>query len=151
NPSQGAQPLDSVHSALQNFDKDDAASKADKLKGMLDGMAVKLPGFLDKLVVLDMSGRPSSEDRRPHQKSFPFAQAHLTEVMGDRATLPKLDLEGPDSTASNGRAMQSWLRDLSDVLPELFTAMEGDVHDIQGVGRDAMGNVSGASLVGGRQ
>jgi len=148
NPSQGAQPLDSVHSALQNFDKDDAASKADKLKGMLDGMAVKLPGFLDKL---DANLKKSDDELKQSQKILSNAQAHLTEVMGDRATLPKLDLEGPDSTASNGRAMQSWLRDLSDVLPELFTAMEGDVHDIQGVGRDAMGNVSGASLVGGRQ
>jgi hypothetical protein len=60
------------------------------------------------------------------------AQSHLATVLGERAALPHLESGGGgDATERNGVALQAWLRNLSDVLPELLETMEADTHKIE--------------------
>lgn len=92
--------------------------------------AQRLPSFLDRL---DADLQRSTSELSDTQHVLASAQSHVREVMGDRATLPELDLDSPGAAARNGEVMQAWLRDLSDVLPDLFAAMEGDVRELKGV------------------
>ncbi|KAG8460252.1 hypothetical protein KFE25_004500 [Diacronema lutheri] len=116
--------------ALHKLDGPDGRARADGLKSTLNSMAERLPSFLDRL---DADLQRSTSELSDTQHVLASAQSHVREVMGDRATLPELDLDSPGAAARNGEVMQAWLRDLSDVLPDLFAAMEGDVRELKGV------------------
>lgn len=93
-------------------------------------LAQRLPTILDRL---DADVQRSKENAHATQEILAKTREHVQSVMGDRATLPHLDLETPGSGARNGELMQTWLRDLSEVLPELVDVMESDMHELEGV------------------
>jgi hypothetical protein len=60
------------------------------------------------------------------------AQSHLASVLGERAALPHFESGGGgDASERNGVALQAWLRNLSDVLPELLETMEAETHTLE--------------------
>lgn len=96
------------------------------LKQLLSGMAERVPKFLDRL----SSDGDLEAGLASTQAAMQRAREHAAAVMGDRSALPQLDLQHPDAFAANGQQMQIWLRGLADVLPELATAMHGDVDEL---------------------